>query len=276
MIPQKLLEHLDVAARVLRRHPCALIVDVDGTISAIAATPDAATVDPRCREALRDLVGRLDLVAAVSGRAAVVVRQMVGLDGMRYVGNHGLERWQDGRTVLAPAALAYRPLVAAALAEAQARLALPELLFEDKGVVAAIHYRLSPAPDAARAAILAVARDIANAAGLVVAEGKRVVELRPSVAHDKGTAVADLVAECGLRGVWYLGDDRTDVAAFRALRRLRRAGACAGLSIAVLGAETPAAVLRAADYAVAGVDGVAEVLEWLVQSPATSGNTWID
>ena len=267
---------MDVATRVLRQHPCGLIVDVDGTISAIAATPASATVDPRCRDALRDLVGRLDLVAAVSGRPAAVVRQMVGLEGVRYVGNHGLERWHEGQAVVAPAVMPYRPIIAAALAEARARLALPDLLFEDKGVVAAIHYRLSPAPDAARTAILVVAREVANAAGLVVAEGKRVVELRPPVARDKGTAVAGLVAEFELRGVWYLGDDRTDLAAFRALRRLHRAGTCAGLSIAVLAADTPGEVLRAADYAVAGVGGVAEVLEWLVQSSATSGNTWID
>ena len=267
MTPPRLLDHLETAAAVLRRRPCGLIVDVDGTISVIAATPGAATVDPRCREALRALAGRLDLVAAVSGRPAAVVRQMVGLDGAVYVGNHGLERWQEGRTVLPPAVAPFRPIVARALAEARARLALPGLVFEDKGVVAAIHYRLSGAPEAARAAILAVARAVAIGAGLVVAEGKLVVELRPPVARDKGTAVAELVAERGLRGVWYLGDDRTDVAAFERLRRLRGAGDCAGLGIAVLGAETPADVVRAADYFLAGVEEVAEALEWLARLP---------
>lgn len=265
MTAPRLLDHLDIAAGVLRRRPYGLIVDVDGTISPIVATPEEAAVDPRCREVLRDLVGRLDLVAAVSGRPAAAVRQMVGLDGVCYVGNHGLERWREGHTVLAPAVAPYRPIVARALAEARARLALPGLVFEDKGIVAAIHYRLSATPEAARAAVLAVARDLAGDGGLVVAEGKRVVELRPPVARDKGTAVAGLVAECGLRGVWYMGDDRTDVAAFECLRRLRRAGDCTGLGIAVLGAETPAEVERAADYVVDGVDGVAELLEWLVR-----------
>ena len=66
-------------------------------------------MSPTCRSSLQALCARLSLVAAVSGRDAATAREMVGLDGMVYVGNHGLERWQDGETSIAEEARQYAP-----------------------------------------------------------------------------------------------------------------------------------------------------------------------
>jgi trehalose 6-phosphate phosphatase len=53
--------------------------------------------------------------------------------------------------------------------------------------------------------------------------GKEVLEIRPPVSVDKGTASANLVRQLGAAGngsvIVYVGDDRTDEDAFRQLRR---------------------------------------------------------
>jgi trehalose 6-phosphate phosphatase len=84
------------------------------------------------------------------------------------------------------------------------------------------------------------------------------VELRPPIPSvNKGAAVRHLATERGLRSVLYLGDDVTDIDAFRALRE---ATAFRSASVVVAGEETPPEVLAEADYRVEGVAGV----EWLL------------
>ena len=73
-----------------------LITDVDGTISPIVDVPDEARVTPRNLKLLAELEIQLPLVAVVSGRSAEDVAQRVGLPGLVYIGNHGMERFQDG------------------------------------------------------------------------------------------------------------------------------------------------------------------------------------
>jgi trehalose-phosphatase len=83
---------------------------------------------------------------------------------------------------------------------------------------------------------------------------------------DKGVAIADICRERGLRGAIYLGDDRTDVDAFRALRRLAaQAPGFRGVSVAALSAEAPPALARAADVTVAGVDQAVALVAWLAR-----------
>lgn len=250
-------------ARLLRHRPFGLITDLDGTISAIARTPGGAFIDPRCHAALAALAHRLDLVAVISGRRAADAKDKVGIEDMVYVGNHGLETWRDGALKIVAPAEEYIPRIAAALASLRATLALPGIAFEDKGLVAGIHYRLAPDAERARREVLGAVRRVAG--GLRVAEGKRVVEIRPPVDRDKGEALADLVAERRLRGAIYFGDDLTDITAFRRLGRLRRAGPVHGLGIAVAGAETDPRVIRAADYIARGVGEVAEILQRMLQ-----------
>src|ERR687893_2161216 len=104
---------------VLRQTPSAVVTDIDGTISAIAPTPAEAMVDPGAQAALARLVERLAAVAVVSGRAPQDGVAMVGLPGLIYVGNHGLERIAHGMTWTHPVAAAAQPAIAAALAEVE-------------------------------------------------------------------------------------------------------------------------------------------------------------
>ena len=259
------LQHLDRIVDTLARSPAGLVTDVDGTIAPITDTPEETVVSPRCRSALSALVPRLALVAVLTGRAAPTARDMVDVEGAIYRGNHGLETWRDGRLEVRLEARQHEPAVRAIAERLRLELHVPGLLVEDKGVSASFHYRLSPQPDRARAAILESLAGSPEAAGMVVTEGKLVVELRPPVRVDKGTSLRELAEELGLRGVVCLGDDTTDVDAFVALHQLTADGTCEGLAIGVQGDNTPEAVLWEADMLLRGVEEVEALLERLAR-----------
>ncbi len=259
-----LFDRLDDAQRILAQRPLGLVTDLDGTLSEIAPTPAEARLDPACRAALAQLAARLDLVGVISGRPVAGVRQMVDLDGIEYVGAQGFERWRSG-AVQQWGGEAAVTRTSTAVAALRARLPIDGLHFEDKGALAAIHYRQATHPEGARLAIWAALAKTPAARGLVPIEAKRAIELRPSALPHKGTALADLAAEARLRGLFYLGDDLTDLDAFRSLRAWRTDGRQA-LAIAVRGDETPDQVARETDHYLRGVADVARFLAWLADA----------
>lgn len=73
-------------------HKLALLLDYDGTLSPIAPHPDLATLSPEIKNVLFKLSHHSDVyVAIISGRNVDNVKKMVGIDGITYAGNHGLE-----------------------------------------------------------------------------------------------------------------------------------------------------------------------------------------
>ncbi len=88
-----IFEHLNLIQDALKRSPFGLITDIDGTISEMAPMPPEAKVYPLCRRYLKVLCNHLALVVAISGRPVAQVMDMIGINGMVYIGNHGLERW---------------------------------------------------------------------------------------------------------------------------------------------------------------------------------------
>ena len=208
----------------------AVLLDVDGTLAPIVARPELAAVPPETRAELRRLASRYALVACISGRTGADARRLVGVDGIFYVGVHGLE--------LAPEADAWR----APLSEF-ARRDWPWI--EDKGLTVAFHWREAGDEDAARATLEEVAGR-ARALGLEARWGRKVLELRPPVEADKGTAVRALLAEHRLRRAIYAGDDTTDLDAFRGLDGLEVA-----IKVALASAESPPGLRESADILLA-------------------------
>lgn len=264
---------------VLARRPSALICDIDGVLSDIAPTPEAAFVAPAAKAALRRLVTQLNLVAVVSGRSAPNAASMVGVETIVVVGNHGMETITErGERREHPKAVGVETALTESLREIQERLRgsifQPSVLVEHKGLTATVHYRLAEDTEAARAEILPIAVEAAQRRGLVVTEGRLIVELRPNIVVNKGTAIIDLVVQHRLRGVIFLGDDVTDVDGFVALRALRDREEIDAIVVGVLGAETPAVVVEAMDVGVQGVAAVGLFLTALGDSlAATAGET---
>jgi trehalose 6-phosphate phosphatase len=233
-----------------------VLVDFDGSISAIVDDPGSARALPAARDALAELIGTFGTVGVVSGRPVEFLSSAVDVPGLTFVGQYGLERMVDGRAVVDARAEPYLGAVAAAADELEREL--PDLLVERKaGVAVTVHWRT--APDRERAAIEAVDR-IARQHGLAVYVTKMARELRPPVQADKGTAVEVLVD--GSIGACFAGDDRGDLDAFAALARLSATGRLEhAVRIAVGSAEAPAELLAQADLAVEGPTGLVSLLE---------------
>ena len=244
----------------------AVLLDLDGTLAPIRPRPEDVVLSPETRHAVADLRGRARLVGLVSGRALADLEQIVGLDGCAYAGNHGMEiRRPDGRREVVEEVRPFVPRVADFAARwGPERLDPHGVRLEDKGVTLSFHYRTAPDERDARDFLDREVAPDARAAGLRVTHGRKVVEVRPPVAVDKGTAVRELVAGSGCRVAAYLGDDVTDLDAWAALRAMARDGTVdLAVAVAVVGDETPRAVAEAADVALPGTAGVLAVLRWL-------------
>lgn len=173
-----------------------------------------AEIKRKVRAYLARLSGELALVTVLSGRLVEQLRQLVGLEGLVYIGNHGLERWEKSKKYVEPRAFQYASAIRNILGRARQELKLPGLLFEEKGITASIHYRSAQDRAAARKRIASLLRDLAREPGLKVLEGRRVVELRPPLDLNKGSALLDLLRKYDVRGVIYAGGDKTDLDAF--------------------------------------------------------------
>jgi trehalose 6-phosphate phosphatase len=248
-----------------------IICDVDGTLSPIVDSPEKAQITPRNRQLLEALLGQLDLVAVVSGRAAEDVRQRVAVPGVVYVGNHGMERWQDGGVVLPEEVKRHRPALEAALRGLQEQV-LPGMLIEDKTATLSVHFRNVDNPAAAAQMLEPLLAALSQEHGLRIFQGRMVFEVRPPVDTNKGSAVRSLVSEFALDGAVYIGDDTTDVDAFRAARQLREEGACYALALGVDSEETPESVREASDFLVWGVSEVESFLSWLFKARSASAS----
>jgi trehalose 6-phosphate phosphatase len=202
--------------------PLSVLLDVDGTLAPIAPRPDQVKVPADTCKALERLIEIPDAhVAIVTGRSVADGRRIVPLDGLGVIGNHGFEVLGEGGEVISePAAMTFLESVRQAVRQLQPlEQEVPGVVVEDKHWTLSVHYRL-----AARPAIDGIADKVHNTAralGLKVTKGKEVLELRPPLDVNKGTAAVLWVSRLGLSSsasVLYVGDDRTDEDAFRELR----------------------------------------------------------
>jgi trehalose 6-phosphate phosphatase len=217
----------------------AILLDVDGTLAPIAPRPDDARVPEEARAEVRRLAGTYALVACISGRTGADAQRLVGVDGVRYVGSHGLE--------LEPEAADWRDRIRSFAAGV-------DWPVEDKELTVSFHYRDAEDEEAALSRLEEVA-ERARREGLVPRFGRKVLEIRPPVTADKGTAVQHLLAEADLQRALYAGDDTTDLDAFRALDGLEL-----GVRVAVSSDEAPKDLVRSANVV---VDSPAELVELL-------------
>jgi trehalose 6-phosphate phosphatase len=220
----------------------AILLDVDGVLAPIRTRPEQAHVPPETKAEVARLVARYALVACISGRTGEDARRMVGVEGVTYVGSHGLE--------LEPQAVSWAEQIRAFARDV-------DWPVEDKGLTVSFHYREAEDEHAALEYLHEVA-DRARAAGLVPRFGRKVLELRPPIKADKGTAVRYLLTERGLSRALYAGDDTTDIDAFNALDGLEVA-----VRVAVSSDEAPDELVAAADIVVGSPAALLELLRQL-------------
>lgn len=207
----------------LAGRPLLLMLDVDGTLAPIAPHPSLARVPDETRRVLAGLVRRPHVsVALVSGRAAHDARRLVGVSSVWAIGNHGAEvMTPDGDVVVDPSVAAFAEPMARVVATLTPLLEpLRGVLVENKTWTLSVHYRLADTGVLPR--LRGTVADVAERNGLRMTEGNMVLEIRPPVDVDKGTAIYRLAGELGAlahgASLLFAGDDVTDEDAFRVLR----------------------------------------------------------
>ena len=216
----------DLAARLVGT-PLLLLLDIDGTITPIAATPSAAMVSDSVRGALGELTRASGVyVAIVTGRSVADARRLVGVEGAWYAGNHGLEVAPPGGapTVTDSVAQFAHPVEVAATRLAQLVRAVPGAILENKRWSLSVHYRLAERDSLPELGLRV--RKVARELGFDVTGGKEVLELRPPVRINKGTAAIDIARRLGAlddgASILCAGDDETDEDMLSAIRQRSR------------------------------------------------------
>ncbi len=213
---------LSAASRVF------LFFDYDGTLTPIASRPELAELPPNTRSLLQELNTKEKFVIGiVSGRDLSDVQGMVGVPGITYAGNHGLEIETAGQRFLHPEAEARRGDLAAIYQQLRDELAPFEgVILENKGLTLSVHFRLTP-EDQIGPVEQVFNRIVSDFEKFRVTRGKMVLEARPTVPWDKGKAIAKIMADfppdelagalTGKLAVFF-GDDQTDEAGFEVVQ----------------------------------------------------------
>jgi trehalose 6-phosphate phosphatase len=244
----------------------AVLTDIDGTLAPIAQDPQQVAVPGSAQAVLAELSGRFAVVGCISGRRAAEARELVGVEGIAYAGNHGLELLLPGDEGprLDPLLRDSEEVAARFIAGLDGdELTAAGLRTEDKGPIQALHWRGADDERAAEGRAREIAAE-AGREGLESRWGRKVLELRPAGGGGKEAAVGAILAEDGVSAAIYGGDDRTDLDAFRRLRELRDRGRLeAAVCVGVTSSEAPAELDEQADLTVDGPAGWLNVLRAL-------------
>lgn len=196
--------------------------DFDGTLAPIALRPSQAVLPAATRRLIKTLAGRKNFeVAVISGRSLKDVRSKVGIKGIHYAGNHGLELSGPGHSWTHPAARLARPSVKRVVRAIRTQLRKQRgMCLEDKGLSLSLHYREARgvnAPEITRKIVESAAVGFHDT--LRVSSGKKVWEVRPRVDWNKGNALLRIAKQTKRRTMIFIGDDRTDEEGFKTLGR---------------------------------------------------------
>ncbi|KAJ7548048.1 hypothetical protein O6H91_08G115300 [Diphasiastrum complanatum] len=218
----------------------ALFLDYDGTLSPIVEDPDRAYMSDAMRAAVKEVATHFP-TAIISGRSRDKVYEFVQLAELFYAGSHGMDimgpaegcngvkvdgtRGMDEKgneIVFSQPASEFLPMmneVCKALEQRSKNIQGAKI--EHNKFCVSIHFRRVKEENW-RALAEEVQKVLKNYPKLFLTQGRKVLELRPSIAWDKGKAVEFLMKALGL-GLngdvlpVYIGDDQTDEDAFSVL-----------------------------------------------------------
>ncbi|KAG6470918.1 hypothetical protein ZIOFF_072005 [Zingiber officinale] len=232
-----------------------MFLDYDGTLSPIVDDPDSAFMSTAMRAALKN-VARYFPTAIVSGRRLDKVIDFVKVAGLYYAGSHGMDikgpakprhnKARAAKPVLFQPACEFLPMIDA--------VRLPSLFFscinpssskhtplsqvyrslmertkstpgarvENNKFCVSVHFRC--VDEKGWSALFEQVRSVLKEyPKLRLTQGRKVLEIRPTIKWDKGKALEFLLESLGYadsKDVMpvYIGDDRTDEDAFKVLR----------------------------------------------------------
>ena len=210
----------------------AILLDVDGTILDIAATPQSVVVPASLVRTLGELHARTDgALALISGRLIENLDDLFVPLKLPCVGGHGVESRIAGN---APVQKGHAGLSPILKEQVTAAVTIdPRIIVEDKGSSLAVHYRSAPELGPLIKNKMAAILDRTTAEKLEILCGKAVIELRPP-SFNKGTAGCELLQSppFAQRIPLFVGDDVTDESVFAVLPALGGFGYSVGREVA--------------------------------------------
>lgn len=265
--PKYLFNHLEELKEFKNDSKTAIITDIDGTISKIVPTPMEATVSPDMKNTIEKLLGKYPLTGVVTGRSIENAFDMLEIKKLIYIGNHGLEYLKNGEIYIDSDVEKYIPLIKELAGKIKAKLKDKDcILFQDKGLSFTVHYRLCDDDEEIRETALDIIYKLEISKQLKIAEGRKVIEIRPPIGHDKGTIIEKLILENNIKKIVYVGDDITDADAFSKLNELNRLNKVRCVNIVVSSRETPNFVKQNANFYVNNVHEIQKFFDWLTDN----------
>ncbi len=171
---------------ILAQSPRGLAFDIDGTLSPIASTPDEARIYPGVLPLLAQ-AQKYAHVAILTGRSIDDGASMVNLDGLTYIGTHGLE-WSEGLPWLHSVEITSEAL---------------NYYEPGKYLLDLVEQYLEELP------------------------GELIVEIRVPLPVHKGRAIRQFAQRYNLKAIVFAGDDRTDLDAVTEITSMRKEGIAA-------------------------------------------------
>ncbi|XP_062227559.1 probable trehalose-phosphate phosphatase 4 [Phragmites australis] len=221
------LGSFDQIAAAAKGKKIIMFMDYDGTLSPIVTDPDMAFMTAEMRAAVCGAAKHFP-TAIVTGRCFDKVYSFVGLSELYYAGSHGMDikgpNSKEDKKVLLQPAREFLPMIDKAYrALVEKTKATPGARVENNKFCLSVHFRCVDEKRWSRLAeqVKAVLLDFPE---LKLTEGRKVLEIRPSIMWDKGRAVEFLLKSLGFDNrsdvlPVYIGDDRTDEDAFKVLRK---------------------------------------------------------
>ena len=212
------LEHFEEIAKKINQQRPLIFLDFDGTLAPIVEHYADAAISDEMRELVKELAKKYPL-AVVSGRGLADVSNKAEIENIYYAGSHGFEisgpngfskDHEEAEKVL-PVFEKIEPMLKEELKD------IPGVDFERKKFTLAVHYR-QVAQEHEQQVHDLVLKTVKNYPELSKAEGKKVIEIRPSIDWHKGKAVEFLKSQLGSGPAdfsIYVGDDVTDEDAFQ-------------------------------------------------------------
>jgi trehalose 6-phosphate phosphatase len=214
-----------ISRRVRAADQLLLLTDFDGTLSPIVGRPEEATLPRGTRRAIETLAtGQRIGVAVISGRALSDIKNRVGIQGITYAGNHGIEIEGPWLKFVYPPAESLRPVIRRLNTRLNEVVADFEGAFvEDKGLTLSVHYRLvrEDRVSGLKRVCEETVRSLRSEGKIRTTEGKKVYEIRPGVLWDKEDAIVLLMSgwtssrQGSTSLAMFLGDDLTDEGGFK-------------------------------------------------------------
>ena len=204
-----------------------LLSDYDGTLSPIAKRPELVKIPQRTKQLLRTIASQSHFaVGIISGRSLRDIQRRIGIKGITYVGNHGLEiEGPELRFVIPQLEEVRATFQVINRSLARAMSPIKGVLVQGKELSTSVHYRLveESRVDEVENILTQVIEPFRSQGKVKITLGKKIYEVRPTVDCDKGTAIAMLLDKYQeLRSKdrvlpIFLGDDVTDEDGFKVI-----------------------------------------------------------